>query len=179
MPDVDKVVAALQQALGDLGRAQSAAAVAHVGAGAIEAETTIVGFLGIAAGVRLLGERLGRILQMQTQVASGANGAVEVVQRVTADMTPGDVVSTLTPAVQQMDEASDLARAILTEIHAAAIQTNKSLKGGKPEKMLSVLGEVEQAVTLAVARLWDAKARAEKVIAEARQMGNFLAGMAA
>jgi hypothetical protein len=179
MPDVDKVVIALQQALGELGKARSSASVARKGAGSIEAETTQVGFLGIAAGIRLLGERLDRVLQAQIEVAAGAKGTAAVAQRVTADMNPENVISTLTPAVEQIDAASVSARAILTEVHAAAIQTNESLKGGKPEKMLGLLGEVEQAVALAVARLWDAKAQAEEAIAEARQMGNFLVGMAA
>lgn len=179
MPDVGPAVTALQQALGELGQSQSTAAIAHAGAGAIETETTSVGFLGIAAGIKLLRERLERVRQMQTEVASVARSTVEIVQRVTADMSPDDVISTLTPAVQQMDVASAATTAILIEVNAATVQANASLKGGKPEKMLGLLGEVEQAVALAVARLWDAKAQAEEAIAEARQMGNFLVGMAA
>jgi hypothetical protein len=105
--------------------------------------------------------------------------AGEAAQRVTADMNPDDVIATLTPIVQEIDAAATSARAILSEVHAATIQTRDSLKGGKPEKMLSLLSDVEQAVALAVARLWEAKERAEEVIAQARETGNFPAGMAA
>jgi len=179
MPDVDQVVTALQQALAELGKSQSTAAVAHAGAAAIEAETTRVGFLGIAAGIKLLRERLGRVQQMQTEVASVAKSTVETMQRVTADMSPADVISTLTPAMHQMDAAAASTTAILIEVNAATVQANASLKGGKPEKMLGLLNEVDQGLTHALARLEAAKARTDETIAEARQMGNFPAGMAA
>jgi len=179
MPDVGPAVTALQQALGELGQLQSTAAIAHAGAGAIETETTSVGFLGIAAGIKLLRERLERVRQMQTDVASVAKNTVETVQRVTADMNPDDVISTLTPAVQQTDAASAATTAILIEVNAATVQANASLKGGKPEKMLGLLGEVQQVLTQVLASLGDAKTRTQEAIAEARQMGNFLPGMAA
>jgi len=179
MPDVAPAVTALQQALGELGQSQSTAAIAHAGAGAIEVETTSVGFLGIAAGIKLLRERLERVRQMQTEVASVAKSTVETVQRVTADMNPDDVISTLTPAVQQMDAASASTTAILIEVNAATVQANASLKGGKPEKMLGLLGEVQQVLTQVLASLGDAKTRTQEAISEARQMGNFLPGMAA
>src|SRR5215218_2575876 len=49
MPDAGKIVAALQRGLGELGQSQLSAAGAHAGAGVIEAETTGVGLLGVAA----------------------------------------------------------------------------------------------------------------------------------
>jgi hypothetical protein len=179
MPDVEQVVTALQQALGELGKSQSTAAVAHAGAVAIEAETTGARLLGIAAGIKLLRERLERVRQMQTEVASVAKGTVATVQRVTADMSPADVISTLTPAVQQMDAASSGTTAILIEVNAATVRASASLKGGKPEKMLGLLNDVDQGLTHALAKLEAAKARTEETIAEARQMGNFPVGMAA
>jgi hypothetical protein len=179
MPDVDQAVTALQQALVELGKSQSTTAVAHAGTAAIEAETTRVGFQGIGAGIKLLRDRLKRVQQMQTDVAASAESTVETVQRVTAEMSPYDVIATLTPAVAQMEAAAASATAILIEVNAATVQTNASLKGGKPEKLLGLLNDVDQALARALAQLEAAKTRTEETIAEARLMGNFPAGVAA
>ncbi len=179
MPDVDKLVAAIHQALVDLELVRSTASAAGAGAGRVEARAAQVGFRGIASGVWLIGERLERIQERQTQVVAQVQAVREAAHRVTADMNPDDVIATLTPVVQRIDEAAASARAILSEVHAATIQTRDSLKGGKPAKMLSLLSDVEQAVASAVARLWEAKERAEEVIAQARETGNFPAGMTA
>jgi small-conductance mechanosensitive channel len=179
MPDVGPAVAALQDALGELGQSQSSAAVAHAGAGVIEADAASAGFLGIAAGIALCGEQLKRIQQLQTDVGSAAKRIVEVVQRVNADMSPDDVVSTLSPAVRQLDAAAASTTAILIEVNAATVQANASLKGGKPQQMAYLLNDLDQRLTRALAKFEAAKARTEETIAEARQLGNFPAGVAA
>jgi hypothetical protein len=179
MPDVGPAVTALQDALGELGRSQSSAAVAHAGTGVIEADAASAGFLGIAAGIALCGEQIKQIQQLQVEVGSAAKRLVEVVQRVTAEMSPDDVISTLTPAVAGMGAVAATTTTILIKVNAATVQANAVLKGGKPEQMVHLLNDVDQRLTRALAKFGAAKTRTKETIAEARQLGNFPAGVAA
>jgi len=58
---------------------------------------------------------------MQTEVASLAKDTVATVQQVTADTSPDDVISTLTPAVHHLEAASSTTAAILSEVNAAMV----------------------------------------------------------
>jgi hypothetical protein len=179
MPDVGKIITALDQALESLGKAESAIGVARAGAATVESRTAEVGFLGIAAGIRQLGELLARVRQAHTNVGVDTVAPRTRALQVPADMRPADVIASLTPGLQRIESASANVAVVLRELEAAIAQTNASLDGGAPEKMLGLLAEIEQAMTLTVARLAEAKARTEEVIAQARALGNFPAGVAA
>jgi len=179
MPEVDNIVTALQQALGELDAAESSIARAHAGAKTVEARTTEVGFLGMAAGMRDLAERIGRTREAQLRVVVDAVAATTAVSRVSAEMRPADVVVTLTPAVQQIEDAATNSGEVLRELGAAVAQASRSLKGGAPRKMLGLLDDIDGAMTRTIARLSEAKRHTEVVIAAARELGNFRVGVAA
>ena len=106
MADVSKIVAALQQTLEGLGKAQNAAAQAAARAQQVQTKAARTGFRAIAAGMGTVIQRLKRVQEMQNGAATSTKATAEVVQGVTADTNPEEVASTLTPAMQQLTEAA-------------------------------------------------------------------------
>ena len=123
MADVSKIVAALQQTLEGLGKAQNAAAQAAARAQQMQTQAARTGFRGIAAGMGTVIQRLKRIQEMQNGAATSTKASAEVVQGVTADTNPEEVVSTLMPAVQQFDATTTSMTPIVTEVDAAKTST--------------------------------------------------------
>jgi hypothetical protein len=175
MSDVAEVASLLRNARDRLDVAGSSIATARAGAKTIEAGATAVGFLGIAAGMRQLEELISRVRQMQMTTAGEVNAAAAGVEQTPADRRPAEVISTLSTVLQQIATASDRLGVISRTLGTATAQTNRSLMGGLPGRMLWVLGEVERAVRDAAASLAAAKTHAEDLVAEAAALGNFTA----
>jgi len=173
MADVSKIVAALQQTLEGLGKAQTAAAQAAARAQQVQTQAARTGFRGIAAGMGTVIQRLKRIQEMQNGAATSTKASAEVVQGVTADTNPEEVVSTLMPAVQQFDATTTSMTPIVTEVDAAKTEATAALRGGKPGPMLAMLDQIKQALAQVISGLTDAKQRTDETIAQARQTGNF------
>jgi hypothetical protein len=172
MADVSKIIAALAQAVDAVGAAQNAADQAGARAQQIQQKAARAGFRGIAAGMTTVIERIKRIQQMHAAVASSTKAAAETVQGVDANTSPDEVVSTLTPVMQQIDSATTDVGAISAEVDAAKTDATAALKGGKPGPMLAALDQIKQAHTQLVGTLADGKQRTEETITEARETGN-------
>jgi len=173
MADVSKIVAALQQTLEGLGKAQNATGQAAARAQQVQQQAARSGFRGIAAGMGTVIERLKRIQEMQHGATTSTKATAETVQGVTADTNPDEVVSTLTPAAQQLDGTVTSTAAIITEVDAAKTDATAALKGGKPGPMIAMLDQIKQAQAQATSALADAKQRTEETVAQARQTGSF------
>jgi hypothetical protein len=93
--------------------------------------------------------------------------------RWSSKVTRSRSVSTLTPAVQQLDATTTSMTPIVTEVDAAKTDATAALKGGKPGPMLAMLDQIKQALAQVMSGLTDAKQRTEETIAQARQTGNF------
>jgi hypothetical protein len=179
MPDVGKIVVALQQTLEAVGTAQAAASQVEVRAQQIQSRAARTGFRGVAERVGAAMNGLSQIREMQAGVATVAKEAVEAVQRVTEEMTPADVVSTLSPAAQQIDSASAEAAAASAEVDKLRTEVAGALRGGRPGPLVALVDQIKGALTQAVGSLRVAKTAADATIAAARQTGNFWSGMAA
>jgi uncharacterized phage infection (PIP) family protein YhgE len=173
MADVSKIVAALQQTLEGLGKAQNAASQAAARAQQVQTKAARTGFRAIAAGMGTVIQRLKRVQEMQNGAATSTKATAEVVQGVTADTNPEEVASTLTPAMQQLDATVTSITTILTEVDAAKTEATAALKGGKPGPMLAMLDQIKQSLGQVTSGVADAKQRTEETVAQARETGNF------
>jgi hypothetical protein len=173
MPDVDKVVGALQQALEAAGQAQSAVAQLGGRAQQVQSRAGASGFRGVADRIGAARHRLKQIREMQAVMVTTAKGTAEMVHRVTADMSPADVVSTLSPASQQMGSASTTASGISAELDKLNAEIAAALRGGQPGPLIALANQVKRALTQVVGNLETAKRATDETIAAARQTGNF------
>lgn len=173
MPEVSKIVAALQQAMEGLRSAQGAAAEAAARADQVQSRAAQSGFRRVAEGVSQARDRLKRVQEMQAAVTSTLKGAADIVHQVNDDMSPGEVVSTLAPAAQQIGAGSASAMEILTEVDRIKTQIAGTLRGGQPAPLIAVADRIKQGLLRAVASLADAKRHTDEVIVEAQRTGNF------
>jgi hypothetical protein len=180
MPEVGEIVAALQQAAKGLGKAQSAAARLAAGVQRVQSRAAGTGFRHMADQLGQVRQRVNRIRQMQSAVATTVAPIGEAVQRVSTDgLSPADVVSTLTLAAQQIGTASTSTAAVLHEVDRLKTDIAAALKGGQPGPLIALADEVRHALVHAAGSLDTAKQRTDQAVSEARQMGNFPPGMAA
>lgn len=179
MSRLDEAVAALQQAAEGLGRAQAAAVQVDARAQQVQSRAAGAGFRGVAGRMGHVRQRLNRVREMQAAVTTTVTTTVGVIQRVTEDMSPADVVSTLSPAAQQIAAATTSTTAILSDVDGLKSDIAAALQGGQPGRLIAMADQVRQALVQVVSTLGATKQRTDDVIDEARQMGNFLPGMAA
>jgi ABC-type transporter Mla subunit MlaD len=118
-------------------------------------------------------DRLTRIQQMLAEVAATVTSTAGEVQRVTDDMSPEDVVSTLDPAAKKIGATSTSASAILSELDGLKGEIAKTLKGGQPRPLMALADQMKNALVQVSGYLGAAKQRTDETIAEARQAGNF------
>jgi methyl-accepting chemotaxis protein len=110
---------------------------------------------------------------MEAEVATTVESTVDVVQRVTTDMSPADVVSTLTPASQQMGSASNGISVLIAELDGLKSEIAEALRGGQPGPLVGLLDLIRRGLIEVMASLGAANQRTDETIAEARQTGNF------
>ena len=173
MPDVGKTIAALQQVVEAAGQAQSAARQLDGRAQQVQSRAGANGFRGVADRVGAARNRLKQIREMQGGVAATAKCTAEMVRRVTEDMSPADVVSTLAPAAQQLGSASTAASATTAELDKLAAEIAAALRGGQPGPLIGLVNQVKQAMVRVVAGLGTAKKTVDDTITAAQQTGNF------
>lgn len=173
MPDVGKIVTALMQASDGLRDGKMATAQADKRALDIQVRATRSGFRGIAEGMGQVRAGLKRLLEMEASIGTALASAGEIVQRVTKDMSPGEVVSTLSPVIQRADATSSTVGAVNAEVDRLKANVAAVLRGGQPAPTIALLDQIKQAVQRVSAHLGDAKQRTEETISEARQTGNF------
>ena len=173
MADVGKVVVELQQAGEGMGKASSLTAQVDARATQVQSRAAANGFRGVAEGMGKVRERLKRINEMQAGVVTSVKQTGEVVQGVTEDMSPADVVSTLSPAAQQLGSSSTATSAIVAEVDGAKTDIAAALRGGTPGPLIALADQLKQALTQVRSHLGGAKQRTEETIAAARQTGNF------
>lgn len=152
-------------------QAQSAAAQLDGRAQQVQSQTGARGFRGVAERIGSARTRLDRVREMQAGVVTAVKNAAEMVQRVTADMSPADVVSTLSPAAQQISSASGAASATTAELDTLKAEIGAALRGGKPGPLVALANQVKQAMVRVVDGLGAAKEAAEKTITAAQQCG--------
>jgi len=180
MPEVGEIVAALQQAAEGLDRAQSAAAQVDARARQVQSRVAATGFRRIAEQLGQVRQRVNRIREMQSALAATVTPINGIVLRVTTDDTsPADVVSTLSPAAQQIGVASTSTSAILPEVDTLKNNIAAALKGGQPGPLIAIADQIKHALVQTVGSLDTARQRTDQAITEARQIGNFPPGMAA
>jgi hypothetical protein len=179
MPDVGRIVAALQQTMEAVAAAQAAALQVEARARQVQSRAAGSGFRGVAERVGAAMSRLNQIGELQAGVATTAREAAGTVQRVIDEMTPADVVSTLSPASQQMGSASAKAGAASVEVDRLKAEITAALRGGRPGPLVSLVDQIKRALTRAVGSLGVANTATDEIIEAALQTGNFWSGMAA
>jgi hypothetical protein len=172
MADTSKIVASLQQAMEGLGSAQQAAAQAGAGAQKVQSHAAQSGFRGVAEGVGQVVERLKRIQEMQAKEADTVKRTAEIVTQVTDDMSPAEIVSTLTPAAQQAGSVHTGTAGVLTEVDRAKTQVASVLRGGQPGPLIGLLDQIKQALLQVIGSIGEAKQVTDETIAEAQKTGN-------
>lgn len=173
MSRVDKAVAELQQAAERLGSAQAAAVQVDARAQQVQSQAAGAGFGRVAERMGQVRQRVNRVREMQAAVTTTVTTTGELIQRVTEDMSPADVVSTLSPAAQQIGAATTSATAILTEVDCLKTDIAVTLEGGQPDRLIAMVDQVRQTLVRVVSSLGAGKQRTDEIIAEARQTGNF------
>jgi hypothetical protein len=176
MPELGKIVTVLQQAAEGLGKAQSAAAQVDVRAQQVQSRAARSGFRTVAERTGHCRDHLKRIREMQAGVARTVQSTGNMIQRATEDMSPADVVSTLSPAAERIGSASTGTSAVLAELDGLKSEIAAALKGGQPRPLVALVDQLKQTLTQVVASLGAAKQRTDETIAEARLTGNLLDG---
>jgi transcription antitermination factor NusG len=173
MADVSKIVAALQQSMEGVSKAQNTTQLAGSRAQDLQNRAARTGFRKIAEGMGQVIQRLKRIYQMEAAMLTTLKAAGASVQGVESDTNPKEVVGTLGPVVKQIDGATTDTGAVIAEVDAAKVEVTEALEGGNPAPMLATLDQVKQALTQIANQFGDAKQRTEETMAEARRTGNF------
>jgi len=173
MPDVSETVTALQQVAEAIGKVQSATAQFDARAQQVQNRVGGQGFRKMADRLGEARERLKPIREMQAGVAATTNRVTEMVQRVTDDMSPADVESTLSPAAQQVGSASAAATASTAQLNDLAAEIADILRGGNPGPLVGLVNQIKQATVQVASGLDKAKTTIEETITAARQTGNF------
>ena len=173
MPDVSKTITALQQVAEAVGKAQAATAQFDARAHQVQNRVGGQGFRKMADRLGSARERLKPIRDMQTGVAATTKSTVELVQRVTDDMSPAGVEATLSPAAKQVGSASTAASASTAQLDNLAAEIADILRGGKPGPLVGLVNQIKQATVQVSAGLDKAKATIEETIEAVREAGNF------
>lgn len=173
MPEVDKIVSELHRALEGLGRARTAAAQADAKAAEVQGRAAQTGLRGVAENVARVREQLGRAQTLNATVGETLEAAVGIVQKVVGDMTPDEVVATLSPAAEKISGARTQIAAAVKELDGAKGQAAAALQGGQRGPLVTVVDQARQLLAQAMAVTEAAKQRADEAIGETRQIGNF------
>jgi predicted regulator of Ras-like GTPase activity (Roadblock/LC7/MglB family) len=178
MADVSHVVTALQEALSGLTTADDAAAQARQRAQQIRARAAQSGFLGVAAGMSAVIQRLMRIHEIHGGAAVPTSGLVESAQRVPVGSDPEAVASALASVMRETVTATSTMNMLAAEVESAKSDVEATLRGGKPGRLLAALDEIARAHRSVISALRNAHRRAEETVAAVRQTGHFHLGAA-
>lgn len=173
MPEVGKVVSELHRTLEGLGRARTAAAQAEAKAAEVQSRAAQAGLRGVAENVARVREQLVRAQTAMGSVAGTVEATVGIVQGVVAEMSPDEVVATLSPAVEKIGGVGAGIAAAVKELDGAKGQAAAALRGGQPGPLVTMVEQAGQLLTQAMAVAESAKRQADEAISETRQLGNF------
>jgi len=179
MPEVGKIIAALGQLLEKLGGAELIAARIDQRAQEVQSRAANNKFRGVADRTGQVRERLTEIRVGLAGVVATVTSAAETTRGVTGQMSPADVVSTLSPVADRISSASTAASGLLAESNRLKGQIETVLRGGRPGPLTAMVDEMKHAVVAAVGGLVVAEKWTNEAIEEARQTGNFTVGVAA
>jgi len=171
--DVGKIVAELQVVFAGLGKAQNAAAGAAAKADQVRSRAAQSGFRGVAAGMSRVVEQLKQVQGNLANTAGTVEATVGVVEQVNDDMSPADVVSTLSPAAQKVDAVATGTSAVIKELDGVKAGVAAALRGGQPGPLVAMIDQAKQILVQVGAATDRAKRQTEETINEARQTGNF------
>ena len=173
MAEVAGVVADLKAALESLGKAQSETAAADSNVSAVQARTAATGFQGVARRLASVREQLRQAQGRESGIGDDLQQALSRVSAVTDDMTPGEVVSSLSPVIDKSETAGKNTMAVMQELNKAKSAAGAALEGGQPGPLVASIDRPIKTLGQVNVKLRTAKSATEKVIAQARQSGNF------
>jgi prophage DNA circulation protein len=180
MPEVKEITTALQQAGSALGKAQTAASQMQDGIRRVQTQVGSRGYRAMAANVGQLQSPVKQIHDMLSGVATTLRELGSAVQSAaTADGSPAAVIASLTPVAKRLREASSSATAIQPQVTNLKTSIAGALKGGNPGPLTAMANQVGTEVGHVASRFSAAAESADKLIADARQLGNFPMGAAA
>jgi hypothetical protein len=169
----DNIVPEMQLVLDLLGKAQNAAAQATARAEQVRSQAAQSGFRGVAGGMSGVGNQLKRVQTMLANEARTVEATVGILQQVNDDMSPADVVSTLSPAAERIGSAGTRTGTVIHELDRVKAQVAGVLRGGQPGPLVAMVEQIKQNLVRAVGAIAEAKRKTEEAIGKARQTGNF------
>ncbi len=162
----------LRAALEGLDNAQLATANIESKVALVQAQMLGIGLNGIAKGLAAIRQSLTAVQGEQASVADKARTCAGPVSIIGEDSTPKDVITQLSSVVTTAEAAVAATAGVIDEFAAISKKIAAALDGGRPEKLLALVGDVvETLLDPARKKLQAVRAGAQAAVAEARRAG--------